>query len=639
MRPRFPGTVAALSTLVVSCLLVAAGRCEAAVPDPVTLRLVVARDGSGDFRTVQEALDTIPPDHGGTALVVIKNGTYREKVFIRRSRVALVGEDREKTCIVYAELRREWRATHDTDWGAAVVNVGDGVTDLFLGNLTIHNDHGSRSGDHDHQFAIRSGEGSNRIVIVHANVVADGGDTVSLWNADSGLSYHADCAFEGWVDFICPRGWSYVTDSRFFGHSPTAAIWHDGSRNKEMRFVIRRSSFDGVPGFPLGRNNRDGQFFLLDARFSANMADRPIYRPSAPSTYFWPERTYFWNCAREGGDFGWFADNLAEADGAPRAREVTARWTFQRRWDPEESIPPVLPFASIPRPENRDADVPPCGTGLRWAAARDASGYRVSFGPGPLPSFRTTVGVPGFDPGPLSPATDYSWRVDVVGPSGIVEGPVWTFRTAPAPARVVLAGDSTVTDEIGWGLGFREHLSDRIECVNLAKNGRSSKSYRAEGLWDEALSARPDYVLIQFGHNDQPGKGLDRETDRETVYRANLARYVDEARAAGAVPVLVTPLARRLFLEDGSLRPDLGPWAAVVRAVATEKGVPLVDLHERGRRLLERLGPEASVGLGLVRADGTVDKTHLSRGGSSVFGTLVARELKAAVPELGGEIR
>jgi lysophospholipase L1-like esterase len=609
-------------------------------PPPVTSRAVVAQDGSGDFRTIQAALDAVPSGHPGVALVLVRSGTYREKLFVRTSRIALVGEDRGRTVVVFDQLRREWRKAHENDWGAAVVNVADDVTDLLLANLTIRNDHGAATGDRDHQFAVRSGGASNRIVLLHANVLSEGGDTLSLWNADDGMSYQAGCTFEGWVDFVCPRGWSYVTGSRFVAHGPTAAIWHDGSRNRDMRFVVRRSTFEGDPGFPLGRCNRDGQFFVLDARFSGAMADRPIYRPSAPESYRWPPRAYFWACHREGGDFPWFADNLREAEGAPRPREVTAAWTFGGRWDPEGSIPAVLPFAAVPRPEHGDQEVAPCGTLLRWAPARDAEGYRVSFGPAGAAPKETTIRGPRFDPGPMEPSTAYLWKVDVVRKEGILEGEAWSFKTAPRPVRIVLAGDSTVTDEIGWGLGFREHLSDRVECLDLARNGRSSKSYRSEGLWAEALEARPDVILIQFGHNDQPGKGEERETDLETEYRPALERFVDEAREAGALPVLVTPLARRIWSPDAAtLRPDLEPWAAAVREAAASCHVPLVDLHARSRRLLEEAGPAATEALGPTRADGTVDKTHLSRQGSALFGAIVAEELARAVPALAGEIR
>src|SRR5262245_33600096 len=124
----------------------------------------------------------------------------------------------------------------------------------------------------------------------------------------------------------------------------------------------------------------------------------------------------------------------------------------------------------------------------------------------------------------------------------------------PRPAvRIVLVGDSTVNDEGGWGPGFRAAFGADVEVTNLAKNGRSSKSFRDEGLWQPALAAKPDYILIQFGHNDVPGKGPDRETDAATTYRANLARYIDEARAVGAKPVLVTSIVRRNFEPDGTI--------------------------------------------------------------------------------------
>jgi len=100
--------------------------------------------------------------------------------------------------------------------------------------------------------------------------------------------------------------------------------------------------------------------------------------------------------------------------------------------------------------------------------------------------------------------------------------------------RIVLAGDSTVTVKAGWGgTPFAESFKENVQVINLAQGGRSSKSYRDEGWWDKVLAAKPDYVVIQFGHNDQPGKGPARETDPKTTFRQNIARYVDEARAAG----------------------------------------------------------------------------------------------------------
>jgi pectinesterase len=221
----------------------------------------------------------------------------------------------------------------------------------------------------------------------------------------------------------------------------------------------------------------------------------------------------------------------------------------------------------------------------------------------------------------------------------------------PKPAdrgkiRIVLAGDSTVTDASGWGRGFAARLGPGAECINLARSGRSSRSYRDEGHWQKVLEQKPDYILIQFGHNDQPGKGPDRETDPKTTYREFLARYVAEARAAGARPILVTSLARRNFTPEGKFRPDgLVPYVEAARALAKEQDVPLVDLYARSVERLESLGPEASAEFDPKPASpapgkpATADRTHLSPKGSEVFGRMVAEELRKAEPALAGELR
>lgn len=630
-RNRLPGAVSLF-------LLLLAGPATSApvTPRPAGVDLVVARDGSGDFATIQGALDALPAAATRTRVVLVRNGVWREKLLVTKSRLAIVGEDRDKTRIEWSELRREWRATHPDDWGAAVVNVGDDVSDLVLANLTLRNDHGARSGDRDHQFAIRSGGNATRIVLLHANVLSEGGDTVSLWNAFTGMTYHASCTFEGWVDFVCPRGTSYVTSSRFVAHGTTAAIWHDGSKDRDHRFVVRSSRFDGDPGFSLGRNNRDGQFTLLDCVFSGTMADRPIYQPSAPETYAWEPRAYFDGCHGDDGDLPWFAGNLKRADFSPSPAEITPDWTFCGQWDPEGTMPAVLPFAAVPRPRDGATGIPLFGARLRWVAARGATGYELFFGPGAEPprvarldGSRTT-----WETGPLAAATRYSWRVDALGPDGRVRGDSWSFTTGPRPFRIALAGDSTVTDRQGWGTGFAALLRSGTTLSNHAKGGRSTKSFVEEGSWQELLDGRPDAVLIQFGHNDAPGKGPERETDPFTTYRENLARMVDEARAAGARPVLLTPLTRRYVDEAGCVRPDLGFYADAARAVALERRVPLLDLNRLSVDAVESMSPSEVAALGVPKEDGTLDRTHLSPEGSALFGALVAGELARVVPDL-----
>ena len=140
-----------------------------------------------------------------------------------------------------------------------------------------------------------------------------------------------------------------------------------------------------------------------------------------------------------------------------------------------------------------------------------------------------------------------------------------------------------------------------------------------------------------------PGKGPDRETDPETTYAANLARYVEEARAAGAKPILVTSLTRRRFGKDDRVDSDLYPYANVVKRVAAEKRVPLIDLHALSIAVIDRMGRGASDELGKLKADGKggqeMDYTHLGAKGSEVFGRVVADELRKIEPELAAYVK
>ena len=244
--------------------------------------------------------------------------------------------------------------------------------------------------------------------------------------------------------------------------------------------------------------------------------------------------------------------------------------------------------------------------------------------------------------------------------------------------KIILVGDSTTQVGSGWGGAFcANHVVSFVSCINLARGGRGTFDYRAEGSWDIALSEMKTtgyakiYVLIQFGHNDQPGKP-GRSTDLYAEYPANLVHYVSDARAAGAIPVLVTPLTRRTF-KAGSLQDDLEPWAAAVRKVAKELNVPLVDLHATSVAAVQAMGARAAIELAemlpppevLAAAEsGTTiaapkpatagaattttevletpqakplvvfDYTHLCAKGAALFSAQVTQELAHAVPEL-----
>jgi PelA/Pel-15E family pectate lyase len=295
-------------------------------------------------------------------------------------------------------------------------------------------------------------------------------------------------------------------------------------------------------------------------------------------------------------------------------------------------------MANSPTPTHEARDTSLLNTRLRWTPGRNAISHNVYFGTSNPPRFRTNQSETSFDPGPLDTATTYYWRVDSVTPGGLVQGPVWTFMTA-STVRFVLVGDSTVTDDIGWGRGFTARLTSRSTIVNMALNGRSSRSFIDEGHWRAALAQGADVILIQFGHNDMPGKGPERETDPATTYRAFLARYIDEARAAEAVPVIVTSLTRRNFNGAGEIASDLGAYVDAAKAVAADKSVAVVDLHAASIALLNRLGPKSGEIFGILKDDGTLDKTHLSKDGSTAFGTIVADKLRRVVPALAPYIK
>lgn len=210
------------------------------------------------------------------------------------------------------------------------------------------------------------------------------------------------------------------------------------------------------------------------------------------------------------------------------------------------------------------------------------------------------------------------------------------------PDRVILVGDSTMASTTGYGDALCARFTPDTSCVNLARGGRSSKSFRAEGRWDEVMGLlrdgagfRKTYVLIQFGHNDQPGKP-GRSTDFVTEFPVNMKRYVIEAREAGGVPVLVTPLTRRSF-KDGYVHNDLAPWAGTVREIARTTRTPLVDLNALSLEAVQAMGPKEADKM--ARTGSNFDYTHLGPEGAERFSSIMARELARKVPALAADLR
>jgi lysophospholipase L1-like esterase len=211
----------------------------------------------------------------------------------------------------------------------------------------------------------------------------------------------------------------------------------------------------------------------------------------------------------------------------------------------------------------------------------------------------------------------------------------WAAEPQGRAVTVALVGDSTVTDEAGWGKAFADRFDDRVRVLNFAASGRSSKSWFDERRLPRALEAKPDYVLIQFGHNDQPGKGPHRETDPATTYRDSLKIYLKEFQAIGARPILVSSVTRRTFDDHGKIASTLTPWAEAARDVAREAGVPFIDLHAVSVAHHDGIGRDASMAFNL----NPTDMTHFSRQGAEAVADLIVGELATVSPDLASYLK
>ena len=168
-----------------------------------------------------------------------------------------------------------------------------------------------------------------------------------------------------------------------------------------------------------------------------------------------------------------------------------------------------------------------------------------------------------------------------------------------------LIGDSTMADkpteppnpERGWGQALPRWLNPEfVRVVNHAMNGRSTKSFLDEGRWANVIAMlRPgDFVIIQFGHNDEKDKSPDRYADPWGAYQENLRRFVREARERQAMPILATPVARRKWSNTGELLETHGDYPAAMRAVAGQQHVPLLEMNTLTMELERAHGVERS---------------------------------------------
>ncbi len=328
--------------------------------DQFMQHITVAQDGSGDVRTIQEAVN-----RGiNNQTIFIKNGTYTEKVYIDSLRhdLRMIGQSRAGVVIKFTQARDIWRCSNPDDYGAGVLNIKG--HDLSFEHLTVINDYGlitkqdatipclnesgkttqttvqkyalpRESGEKDgekivrvdgHQFAVRTMPGATRLRFAHCTFRSGGGDTMSPWDVNAGMYYFNDCEMEGGVDLYCPRGYAFAENCTFICHNMSAAIWHDGSSEEGAKSVLKNCRFTGDKGYKLGRYHREAQFYLVNCQFDEHLADAPIYQ-SGDRKLAWGHRVFYVNTHRTGGDFAWHQTNTNQ-----QAEDINFRWVFGDKW-------------------------------------------------------------------------------------------------------------------------------------------------------------------------------------------------------------------------------------------------------------------------------------------------------------------
>lgn len=224
----------------------------------------------------------------------------------------------------------------------------------------------------------------------------------------------------------------------------------------------------------------------------------------------------------------------------------------------------------------------------------------------------------------------------------------------PKKTSIWLCGDSTIAikqttayPETGWGMPFVYFWDSSVQVNNLAKNGRSTKTFINELLWKQVIDGAQegDYVFIQFGHNDESKEKTERYTAPEE-FKANLTKFINEARALKAIPILFTPVSRRKFDALGTAQETHKIYSALVREVAAKENVLLVDLDTKSRALYQSFGKENSTLLFLQLKpgehpnypEGKIDNTHFNELGARLIAQMVLQEVKALNTNLNSHI-
>lgn len=432
--------------------------------------ITVAKDGSGDFNSIQAALNSIPLTNSEWVTVLVKNGVYDEHVMIKSSFVAIVGESRSGTRIEHNLPRAVWYAANGVNTGTGVINVASNLHDIVIANMFIRN---TFEGSEDYTEVIRTETGTTRIWVENCDVLCLWKDTFAPWGKAGGMYYVSDCAFRGSIDAFCPRGYCYAINCRFTETKSSSPIWHEGVATEDQKLVIQGGSVHSEynKNVKLQNSQNYAKFYYLDVQLSDS-----ITALGTSST------TYFYGVKGLSG-LSWFGDNLTLTNRKP----MDAVWTFDAKWDPENTMPSVLPYVALPQPYNgRYALASGNSVSLKWTPARNAVSHKIYFGTSEQPTLFAETADRILNSPVLESNKTYYWKVNTVTSSGEIEGKLWRFTTSDAidpvtQASLMLSGKNNQTILLGTA----------IELF----------SYTMKGATKYTVSGLPDGVSESFSEN------------------------------------------------------------------------------------------------------------------------------------------
>ncbi|MGB6194174.1 MAG: pectinesterase family protein, partial [Terracidiphilus sp.] len=531
--------------------------------------LYVAADGTGDFYSIQRALDVAP---ASGALVLVAPGTYREVLTITKPHITIrsANPDASRTIVVNDRSA----GTAGGTLHSATVNVT--ADDFTAENITFQNDFNATHP--------QLPQGSQALALLVTGDRAVFNNVRLLGNQDTLFTGSKQCSGEG-AARSCTPARQYFSNCYIEGN--VDFIFGDGKtafENCEIKSTAHSEGFVTAQGksYP----SEDSGYVFHQCRLTAYPGVANVYlgrpwRPYATVVYL---------------------------DTEMGAHIMPQGW---REWHPAETQRLETAFYAEKGSTGPGATLDQREQHAHVLTAPEAERF--------LPENFLRGG-------------------DAWNPTA--------QALAQGPFKIVLVGDSTVATGGGWGPGFCATLTPNVTCTDDALNGRSTKSYITEGAWNRALAEHGQYYLIQFGHNDQKPDPA-RHADADTAYAANLRRFINDARAQGAIPILVTPLSRRNY-EDGKLilTDGLGDYAAAARRVAEQAHVTLVDLYSLSTQALSSMTqeeadtfdmkghPDANAEAGV----GKPDRTHLNDKGKAFFGRMVADNLIRIQVELSPNV-